>query len=209
MRGTLGPPMMRRLIEYSAIIIRMLASRSMILSLTLSQPVISPATAPAAVAASVATQALVPVEIRMAQTAPPSGKLPSTVRSGKRSSRNEMKTPRATRLKIRPISTAPSREKKDMGSGASKGKNKAGATRCMAPAGGAGHAPSPAARGAYCTTCAADLTSASDSFTPCFSAAPGFTNSSILVLISGLMSPGFSPLRMRATMRPVCSPRSR
>lgn len=88
--GTLGPPMTRRFTEYRAIIIRMLASRSMILSLTLSQPVSSPATAPAAVAASVASQGLVPVEIRMAQTAPPSGKLPSTVRSGKRSSRKEM-----------------------------------------------------------------------------------------------------------------------
>ncbi|MNY83352.1 hypothetical protein D3C86_2260640 [compost metagenome] len=51
----------------------------------------------------------------MAQTAPPSGKLPSTVRSGKRSKRNEMKTPSATRLKIRPISMAPRNEKSDMG----------------------------------------------------------------------------------------------
>ena len=62
---------------------------------------------------------------------------------------------------------------------------------------------------AYFTTSAADFTSSSLSLTPCFSAAPGFTNSSILVLISGLMSPGFSPFRMRTTMRPVCSPRSR
>jgi len=52
-KGTLGLPMMRRLIEYSAIIIRMLASRSMILRLTLSQPVIRPATAPASVATMV------------------------------------------------------------------------------------------------------------------------------------------------------------
>ena len=87
----------------------------MIFRRTLSQPVIRPATAPAAVPASVASQGLVPVEIRMAQTAPPSGKLPSTVRSGKRSSLNEMKTPSATRLKIRPISTAPSNEKRDIG----------------------------------------------------------------------------------------------
>ena len=108
--------MTRRLMEYSAIIIRMLASRSMIFRRTFSQPVMRPAAAPAAVAASVASQGLVPVEMRMAQTAPPSGKLPSTVRSGKRSSRNEMNTPSATRLKIRPISTAPSREKRDMGS---------------------------------------------------------------------------------------------
>ncbi len=114
MSGTLGPPMTRRLIEYSAIITRMLASRSMIFRRTLSQPVTSPAKAPAAVAASVASQGLTPEEISMAQTAPPSGKLPSTVRSGKRSSLNEMNTPSATRLKIRPISMAPSREKRDM-----------------------------------------------------------------------------------------------
>ncbi|MNW21502.1 hypothetical protein D3C71_2224590 [compost metagenome] len=50
--------MMRRLTEYSAIIIRMLASRSMILSLTLSQPVIRPATAPASAAPMVATMGL-------------------------------------------------------------------------------------------------------------------------------------------------------
>jgi len=100
---------MRRLIEYRAIIIRMLASRSMILRLTLSQPVISPAIAPASVAAMVAVKGSWPAAIMVAATAPPSGKLPSTVRSGKRSSRKEMYTPRATRLKIRPISSAPSK----------------------------------------------------------------------------------------------------
>ena len=86
MSGTLGLPMMRRFTEYSAIIIRMLASRSMILSLTFSQPVTRPA-----------------------------AKLPSTVRSGKRSRRKEIYTPKATRLKIRPISSAPSNENNDMG----------------------------------------------------------------------------------------------
>jgi hypothetical protein len=50
----------------------------------------------------------------MAQTAPPRGKLPSTVRSGKRSKRKEMKTPSATRLKIRPISMAPRMENRDI-----------------------------------------------------------------------------------------------
>jgi hypothetical protein len=45
--GTLGAPMTRRLIEYSAIIIRILASRSMIFRRTLSQPVMKPASAPA------------------------------------------------------------------------------------------------------------------------------------------------------------------
>jgi len=115
MSGTLGLPMMRRFTEYSAIIIRMLASRSMILSLTLSQPVTSPAAAPAKVAAMVATNGSVPEAISVAQTAPPSGKLPSTVRSGKRSRRKEINTPKATRLKIRPISSAPNNENNDMG----------------------------------------------------------------------------------------------
>src|SRR5690606_23486909 len=53
-------------------------------------------------------------EISVAATAPPSGKLPSTVRSGKRSRRKEISTPSATRLKIRPISRAPSKENRDM-----------------------------------------------------------------------------------------------
>ena len=93
-----------------------------------------------AVAAMVATNGLVPVEIKMAQTAPPSGKLPSTVRSGKRSNRKEIKTPSATRLKIRPISTAPSREKKDMGQQQWGGENKAGASNGSCGSGGAGAA---------------------------------------------------------------------
>src|SRR5690606_16416546 len=59
-----------------------------------------------------------------AHTAPPSGKLPSTVRSGKRSRRKEMKTPRATRLKISPISMAPSKEKSDMAGGSGTAKQK-------------------------------------------------------------------------------------
>ena len=54
MSGMLGPPMMRRLTENSAIIIRIEASRSMIFSRTFSQPVIKPATAPASVPAMVA-----------------------------------------------------------------------------------------------------------------------------------------------------------
>ncbi len=86
----------------------------MIFSLTLSRPVASPASAPAAVAARVALYGSQPRAMRVAQTAPPSGKLPSTVRSGKRSRRKEMNTPSATRLKIRPISRAPNRENRDM-----------------------------------------------------------------------------------------------
>ncbi|MNJ72714.1 hypothetical protein D3C77_694120 [compost metagenome] len=87
----------------------------MILSLTFSQPVTSPAAAPATVAMTVARNGSVPEAISVAQTAPPNGKLPSTVRSGKRNRRNEIYTPRATRLKIRPISNAPNNENNDMG----------------------------------------------------------------------------------------------
>src|SRR5574344_433041 len=113
-RGTLGPSMMRRLTEYRPIMTKMEASRSMILRRTLSQPVSRPAAAPARVAPAVATQGLKPATIITAQTAPPRGKLPSTVRSGKRNRRNDRYTPRATREKIRPISTAPKKENKDM-----------------------------------------------------------------------------------------------
>ena len=62
---------------------RMPASRSMIFRLTLSQPVSTPAIAPAAVAMAVARKGSYPREMSVAATAPPSGKEPSTVRSGK------------------------------------------------------------------------------------------------------------------------------
>src|SRR5690554_4191223 len=114
MSGTFGPPMTRRLIEYSAIIIRILASRSMMRSLTFSQPVIMPATAPAPTATSVAANGLTPTLISVAAVAPPSGKLPSTVRSGKRRMRKEISTPKATSPYIRPISSAPHNAYQDM-----------------------------------------------------------------------------------------------
>src|SRR5690606_3901373 len=60
----------------------------------------------------------------------------------------------------------------------------------------------------YLTTSEADLSSSSDSVTPCFSAAPGLTNRRRLELVSDAMAPGFSPLRMRTTILPVCTPRS-
>ena len=106
--------MMRRLTEYSAIIIRMLASRSMIFRRTLSQPVMKPATAPASVPPSVDMNGSCPLAMSVAATAPPIGKLPSTVRSGKLRMRKEISTPSATRLKIKPISRAPSNENSDM-----------------------------------------------------------------------------------------------
>src|SRR5690606_40037693 len=72
-------------VQTCALPIWMLASRSMMRSRTLSQPVIRPATAPAAVAAMVAENGSTPPAMRVAATAPPSGKLPSTVRSDRKS----------------------------------------------------------------------------------------------------------------------------
>ena len=48
-----------------------------------------------------------PVDDRVAATAAPSGKLPSTVRSGKLRTRNDRNTPSATRPNTSPISTRP------------------------------------------------------------------------------------------------------
>ena len=110
MSGTLGLPIIRKFMEYKAIITKMLASKSMIFRLTFSQPVIIPAPAPASVATRVETKGSTPLVIKIAATAPPKGKLPSTVKSGKRSTRKEINTPKATRLKISPISSAPHNE---------------------------------------------------------------------------------------------------
>ena len=102
--------MMRRLIEYKAIITRILASNCKIFSRTCNQPVTKPAAAPASAPAADASQGSTPAVIMVAATAPPSGKLPSAVRSGKSRIRNEISTPSATSEKIRPISSAPSIE---------------------------------------------------------------------------------------------------
>ena len=69
--------------------VRMLASRCRILKRTLSSAVTSPATPPAATASAVPSHASSPPVIAVATTAAPSGKLPSTVRSGKLSTRND------------------------------------------------------------------------------------------------------------------------
>ncbi|MNT60225.1 hypothetical protein D3C72_1977930 [compost metagenome] len=99
--------MMRRLIEYSAIITRMLASSCRMLRRTCSQAVTRPDTAPASAPKPQASHGSWPPAIRVAATAPPSGKLPSAVRSGKSRMRKEISTPSATSAKIRPISRAP------------------------------------------------------------------------------------------------------
>jgi hypothetical protein len=49
------------------------------------------------IASAVARYGSMPATIALAATAAPSGKLPSTVRSGKLSTRNDRNTPSATR----------------------------------------------------------------------------------------------------------------
>ena len=62
----------------------------MIFSLTLSTAVSRPAAAPATVPSAVARNGFIPLTIATAVAAPPSGKLPSTVRSGRSSKRKEI-----------------------------------------------------------------------------------------------------------------------
>jgi hypothetical protein len=88
--------------EYRETIISIPASRAFNLSLVLSKEVISPAPMPEIKAIRVANQGLTPATIRVAATAPPIGKLPSTVRSGKESTRNVIYTPRATNPYAKP-----------------------------------------------------------------------------------------------------------
>ncbi|MCY1307754.1 hypothetical protein D9M70_577080 [compost metagenome] len=95
--ATFGLPMTRRLTENSAIIVRIEASRLRILKRTLSIAVTMPAAAPATIATQAASHGLTPAMISTAVTAAPSGNDPSTVRSGKSSTRNARKTPTATK----------------------------------------------------------------------------------------------------------------
>ena len=111
--------MMRRLIEYSAIMVRIDASSCRMFSRTFSQPVTRPAPQ--------ASHGFQPPTMSTAATAPPSGKLPSAVRSGQSSTRNEIHTPSATSAKMRPISSAPISESMDMGRALPE--NSTGATR--------------------------------------------------------------------------------
>ena len=82
-RGTFALPMIRRLIEYNAIWVKMPASSGWILPQVLSRPVTSPATNPTAVPARVAVNGCHPATIRVAAVAAPLVKLPSMVRSAK------------------------------------------------------------------------------------------------------------------------------
>ena len=195
----------------------------------------TPARAPANAAMPQASQGFQPDTISTAATAPPSGKLPSAVRSGKSSTRNEIHTPSATSAKMRPISSAPMNEIMDMVGTSLSGRKPAPIGRPVlgefhrrgrspqrrqtkpmlhAQPTAAAAAPSPHARrglgrpSVYLMTSAASLTSASDSFTPCFWPAPGFTTSDILAPTSVGMAPGLVPFRMRSTTLPVWRPRS-
>ena len=87
--------MIRRFIEYKLTITRILASRAGTLNLVLSNDVARPAHKPAPRAASVARNGFTPFMISTATTAAPRTKLPSTVRSGKASTRKVRYTPKA------------------------------------------------------------------------------------------------------------------
>ena len=82
-KGRLARPAMRRLMEYSPVMVMMPLSRSRTRHLTWISPVTSPATAPASVAIRSVSTGCMPFTVRMALTAAPSGKDESTVRSGK------------------------------------------------------------------------------------------------------------------------------
>ena len=169
-----GPPMMRRLIEYSAIIIRMLASRSMILRLTLSQPVISrrrrAAVAPAMVHPGVGAAG---DQNRGDGAAQRKAAIHREV--GKRSRPERNGTPRATRLKIRPISSGAEREKKRHGaSGAGEKQRGRLAGAWSRRAGRYAHARCRAGGDAATLTTWGRLDQrVRTASTPCFSAAPG------------------------------------
>ncbi|MPM57637.1 hypothetical protein SDC9_104460 [bioreactor metagenome] len=73
--------MMRRLTEYSAIIVKIPANKAGIFSLVCRMPVTTPAKAPAMPATKMAVSGLKPLVNNAAATAAPNGKLPSTVKS--------------------------------------------------------------------------------------------------------------------------------
>ena len=76
-------PAICKLMENRAVMVMMPARRSRTPSFTWITPVASPAIAPAAIDASIARYGFTPFTRSTAVIAAPSGKLPSTVRSGK------------------------------------------------------------------------------------------------------------------------------
>ena len=96
-KGTLGEPMMRKFTEYKATITKIPASNCRIFSDTCIQAVSIPAKPPATMAKPHANQGFTPFTMHTAHTAPPKGKEPSAVKSGKSRMRKEMYTPNATK----------------------------------------------------------------------------------------------------------------
>src|SRR5207244_139570 len=86
---------------------RMPAKRPLILSRLVRNAVAAPANEPASAAASSVSHESQPRGSRIAETAAPSGKLPSTVRSGNASTRNVKKTPSADAPNASPSASAP------------------------------------------------------------------------------------------------------
>ena len=86
------------------VIIRIPARRELILNFVANIPVRHPAMKPAAMAIIVEETGSIPSKINLAATAPPSGKLPSTVRSGKDSTRKVSAMPSATSAYAKPCS---------------------------------------------------------------------------------------------------------
>ena len=100
-------PWIRRLTEYRASWVRIPARMAGMPMDVWKTPVTAPASMPTASAMSVASQGLTPLVIRMAATAPPVAKEPSTVRSAMSRIRKVIYTPMAIMPQIRPWATAP------------------------------------------------------------------------------------------------------
>ncbi|CRZ42103.1 Uncharacterised protein [Vibrio cholerae] len=105
---------MRMLMENAAIMVKIEAKRCKIPHRTLRKAVTQPVAAPARMANPVATHGLIPATIAVAATAAPIGKLPSTLKSGKSSTRKVKYTPKATKPYNKPSSKAPKKAKADI-----------------------------------------------------------------------------------------------
>src|SRR3989344_5857104 len=91
-------PMIRKLIEYRADIVKIPAKRLSILNRVDKNAVTHPTIAPAIAAIPIAKNGFIPRVTKMADTAAPKGKLPSTVKSGNFKTRKERNTPIDTKL---------------------------------------------------------------------------------------------------------------
>jgi hypothetical protein len=105
--GTLLFPMIRRLTEYSAVIVRIPASSRLTLNFIASSPVTTPATAPASAPQSVAITGDHPATSSTADTPAPKVIEPSAVMSGNSKIRKLMYTPNANNDRMNPIVIAP------------------------------------------------------------------------------------------------------